>query len=115
MNDRPHRRSKSRLAIESVLLTALLAVSRADAAEPDRTVRIVSMQFAPAELVVKRGSRIVWINDDLFPHTVTSMDKAFDSGSIAASASWTYVATRPGTYTYVCGLHPTMQGRLIVQ
>jgi plastocyanin len=105
----------------AVLLTALLVVSSADSSERDHsepgaeTVRIVNMQFAPADLVVKRGSRIVWVNDDLFPHTVTATDAAFDSGSIAASSSWTYEATRPGTYTYVCGLHPTMKGRLIVQ
>lgn len=107
----------------AMLLTAFLVVGSADSLEPDdvesgtenRTVRIASMQFEPAELVVKRGSRIVWINDDLFPHTATAMDEAFDSGSIAASSSWTYVATQPGTHAYVCALHPTMKGRLVVQ
>lgn len=122
-NDRTHRRSTGRLSIEGVLLAALLVVSSADASESDHgepgaenhTVKIVTMRFEPAELVVERGSRIIWINDDLFPHTVTAMDDVFDSGSIAASASWTYVPTQPGTYDYVCGLHPTMKGRLIVQ
>jgi plastocyanin len=102
-------------AIQAWLLAALLVVSSAGAAEKDRTVKIVTMQFSPAELVVRRGSRIVWVNDDLFPHTVTAVDKAFDSGSIAAGASWAYVASQPGTHIYVCGLHPTMKGRLIVQ
>lgn len=104
-----------RRLIEALVLAALLVVSSAGAAGPDRTVRIVTMQFSPAELVVERGSRIVWVNDDLFPHTVTAVDQAFDSGSIAAGASWTYVASQPGTHIYVCGLHLTMKGRLIVQ
>lgn len=73
------------------------------------------MQFEPAELVVKRGSRIVWVNRDLFPHTATAADKTFDSGTIAADASWTYAATQPGTHAYVCSLHPTMKGKLTVQ
>ena len=103
-----------------MLLTAFLHVSCVESAVPDRgvesrTIRIVGMQFEPAELIVKRGTRIVWINDDVFPHTATAADKAFDSGSIAASSSWTYLATRSGTHEYVCALHPTMKGRLIVQ
>lgn len=73
------------------------------------------MQFEPAELVVKRGSRVVWVNKDLFPHTATAIDEAFDSASIAAGASWTYKASQSGTYAYVCALHPTMKGKLVVE
>lgn len=109
--------------LRTALLATLLVGSSADPAEPDRsaigtethTVTIAGMQFQPVELIVKRGSRIVWNNEDLFPHTVTAVDKSFDSGSIAAGSSWTYVATQPGTHAYVCGLHPTMMGRLVVR
>jgi plastocyanin len=77
------------------------------------TVSIANMQFEPAELSVKRGSRIVWVNKDFFPHTATA--SAFDSGSIKSDASWTYVADEPGAYAYICTLHPMMKGRLVVQ
>lgn len=115
--------NERRLSILALLLTAVLLASSAEPAEQghgeskidNHMVRIVNMRFEPAELVVKRGSRIVWVNDDLFPHTATAMDDAFDSGSIDASSSWTYVPTQPGTHVYVCALHPTMKGRLIVQ
>jgi plastocyanin len=118
VNDRAYGRSISRLSAV-VLLTAFIHVSCVESAVPDRevesrTIRIVGMQFEPAELIVKRGTRIVWINDDMFLHTVTATDRAFDSGSIAASASWTYLATQSSTHEYVCALHPTMKGRLIV-
>ena len=72
-----------------------------------------NMQFNPAELVVNRGTRIVWKNQDMFPHTATG--KRFDSGSIDAGDSWTYVANEPGDYMYLCSFHPTMKGRLIVE
>ena len=77
------------------------------------TVSIANMQFEPAELIVERGSRIVWVNKDFFPHTATASN--FDSGSIKANASWSYVANEGGTYAYICALHPMMKGRLIVQ
>lgn len=103
-----------------MMVLLLLVLSSAAPAGEDhggeqQTVRIVNMQFEPAELIVKRGTRIVWTNEDLFPHTVTAGDRTFDSGAIATSSSWTYVAAQPGTHIYVCTLHPTMQGRVIVQ
>ena len=79
------------------------------------TVVIENMQFNPAELQVHRGEKIVWVNRDLFPHTVTSASHAFDSGSIAADSSWTYVAGKAGEYAYGCTFHPTMKGILKVQ
>jgi plastocyanin len=79
------------------------------------TVVIENMQYNPAQLRVHRGERIVWVNKDLFPHTVTAASHAFDSGSIAADSSWTYVATKAGEYAYGCTFHPTMKGMIEVQ
>jgi plastocyanin len=103
-------------------LAALLVSSGITAADAPRpaeravhTVVIENMQFNPPELRVHRGERIVWVNKDLFPHTVTAAAHAFDSGSIAAGASWTYVAGKTGEYAYGCTFHPTMKGILEVQ
>jgi plastocyanin len=76
-------------------------------------VAIEGLMFKPAQLSVKRGDRITWANNDLFPHTVTA-DGVFDSQDIAVGKSWSYVAERAGTYAYRCKLHPTMTARLIV-
>ena len=89
------------------------ADTRPNEAAETQVITIENMQFSPAELTVKRGTRIVWKNQDMFPHTATA--KAFDSGSIDPNASWTYVAREPGDYPYVCTFHPTMKARLIVR
>jgi plastocyanin len=49
-----------------------------------------------------------------FPHTVTAKG-VFDSHSIAAGASWRFVARKPGVYDYICTLHPNMNGTLKVE
>ena len=86
------------------------------ASEPKtHTVTIENMQFTPATLTVARGERIVWVNKDLFPHTATAADGAFDSKAIAAAASWSFVAAKPGAYAYGCTFHPTMKARLTVR
>jgi plastocyanin len=105
-----------------ILVGALLfpGASVSAAAQPatqaaEHTVVIENMQFNPAQLSVHRGDRIVWVNKDLFPHTVTATNKTFDSGSIAAGGSWTYVARSSGEFAYGCTFHPTMKGTVKVQ
>lgn len=79
------------------------------------TVTIENMQFTPAELTVRRGDRIVWVNKDLFPHTATAKDKTYNSGSIEANGSWTFKAYKVGDYPYTCTFHPTMHGEIRVR
>ena len=79
------------------------------------TIRMSGTSFAPAEITVAAGDRITWINEDYFPHTATSEDGRFDSGAIAAGASWTLTTENSGDFDYLCTFHPTMRGRLMVR
>jgi len=103
----------------AALLLSSGDIAAADAKHPAQaavhTVIIENMQFNPGVLQVHHGERIVWVNKDLFPHTVTATSHAFDSGSIAANSSWTYVASKAGEYAYGCTFHPTMKGVIKVQ
>ena len=87
---------------------------RAQAAPVTHTVTIDAFEFKPATLTVKQGGVVVWRNTDPVPHTVTAPG-AFDSGSLAAGASWRYTAAKKGRFDYVCTLHPTMKGTLVVE
>jgi len=92
----------------------LTGAGQAMGGTPGQTVNIENMAFAPASLSVERGTKVVWNNHDLVPHTVTAAGK-FDSGSIAPGKSWTYVATAPGRHDYVCSYHPAMKATLVVR
>jgi plastocyanin len=94
-------------------VTSLAGASEAEA----KTYLIVieQMRFNPPVLTVHRGDHVVWVNRDLFPHTASAMSKAFDSRAISPNASWSYVARQTGSYPYLCTLHSTMHGTLIVQ
>jgi plastocyanin len=70
--------------------------------------------YQPDALTVKRGDTVVWVNKDPFPHTVTAKG-IFDSRDIAAGKSWTYTASKPGEYAYICTLHPNMKATLKVE
>jgi plastocyanin/cytochrome c553 len=85
-----------------------------DVAAPD-TVAIDGTSFAPAALTVHLGETVTWINKDPFPHNVTSSSGSFRSGDLAPDAQWRFQATKPGTFAYVCTLHPGMKGTLVVK
>ena len=71
-------------------------------------------RYEPAAITVKRGETVTFVNRDPFPHTVTAAGK-FDSGSIAANASWSFRAREAGEHAYICTLHPNMKGTIRVQ
>jgi plastocyanin len=105
----------ARLAIIATLSACALVAAPSWAATRTHTVTIDGTSFSPETISVKRGDRVVWRNKDPFPHTATAGSKAFDSGSIGAGKSWTYVASKPGTFEYVCTFHPNMKAKLIVE
>ena len=103
------------------LLAALGAVtivtaSGAAPAKPQRhTVTIDGTSFAPADLTVNAGDRVVWTNKDPYPHTATSKTGGFDSDAVMPGKSWTFVAKKKGDYPYICSIHPSMKGTLHVK
>jgi plastocyanin len=98
----------------AVLGLALLAL-HAHAAPTVHTIMIDGMRFIPQTVEVKRGDTVVWRNKDPFPHTATASGGGPASPPIAAGASWTYKATKRGSYPYLCSLHTTMTGLLVVK
>ncbi|MDR3099960.1 MAG: cupredoxin family copper-binding protein [Paraburkholderia sp.] len=85
------------------------------AAASDHVVTIAQMRFSPATVTIHSGDTVVWVNKDLVAHTASAQARTFDSGSIEPGASWRYVTSKPGSYSYQCLFHPTMHGTLIVE
>ena len=111
-----------RVSLATRMATAVVGLSLAGAAAPTVGAApesyVVSMQitgFEPAALTVRAGDRITWINGDLFPHTATADDHAFDSKSVAPAGQWTLIAGKTGRHTYTCTFHPTMKATITVR
>jgi plastocyanin len=101
-------------AYAAAALLALVFTGCTDREPRRHRVEIRAMQFTPAELTVSKGDVVEWVNLDAFPHTATAAG-AFDSASIATQGTWRLTAEQAGTFRYVCTLHPTMAGTLIVK
>ncbi|MFI5972202.1 plastocyanin/azurin family copper-binding protein [Streptomyces sp. NPDC051452] len=80
------------------------------------TVTINNFAFSPATLKVKAGTTVTWTNRDSDAHTVTSAGTGgpLHSAALATHATYTYTFTKPGTYAYLCTIHPFMTGTVEV-
>jgi len=96
------------------LVGALLAFGAVAAEEPN-AVTIDNFTFTPPELTVAVGTTVKWVNHDDIPHNVIDKNKAFRSKALDTDDSYSFTFASAGTYDYFCGLHPHMQGKIIVK
>ncbi len=107
------------LALGPALLGAGSSLAGRPSAKPvnkpeTHTVTIDATAYRPSLLVVRPGDSIVWVNNDLFRHTVTGPG-GLDSKDIPAGASWTLKTATKGRFDYSCVYHTTMTGTVIVR
>lgn len=76
-------------------------------------VQIVGSAFVPATITVAIGTTVTWTNQDSVPHTVSSA--LLDSGTLSRGATFSYTLNQKGTFEYQCNIHPSMNGKVIVQ
>ena len=79
-----------------------------------RQIAVSAFAFAPDKLQITVGDTVVWINEDLAPHTATSDDGDWDTGQIEKGQTARQVFEKPGTFSYFCAFHPHMTGRIVV-
>jgi len=82
------------------------------AAAPPSTaeLNIAKFAFAPKEITIAPGTKVVWTNRDETPHTVTSNDKSFASKGLDTDDKFEHTFSKEGDFAYICTVHPFMTG-----
>ena len=73
--------------------------------------------FSPASQTAKVGQVVEWTAGSSLPHTITfnaSNASCLDDAQINPGSTWQIKFTQPGTYSYICTIHPGMQGTITV-
>lgn len=114
------------------------SVARASAPKPEITTTPPSTAAphtpapaAPAALMIRTGMKninylrshfevvvgttVEWTNRDPLPHSVTAVDRSFNSGLIQPGKTYRHTFTRVGTFNFFCMPHPFMKGTIIVR
>jgi plastocyanin len=79
------------------------------------TVTISDFKYTPATLSVKAGTKVTFVNQGGTIHNATTQgNSTINTGNLNGGQSMTVTLTKPGTYNYICTLHPFMKGTVIV-
>ncbi len=78
-------------------------------------VAIEQFEFQPGEVKVAAGTTVTWTNEDTVAHTVQDEGELFpESDDLAKGQTFSFTYETPGSYPYICGIHPYMKGTVTV-
>jgi plastocyanin len=114
----------------ALLSVALLMVAPNAGAQSQKVVKVSirDFYFEPSQLIIEPGTTVQWVNEGTTQHTVfaTSPAGAFLSETLNPGEAFTHTfpqrfprpspdrsTVQPGTYSYICKIHPAMKGRVI--
>jgi plastocyanin len=112
------RFTPGRAVVVAMLLGPLVGASLAFgavSAEDANVVTVDNFVFTPPELTIAVGTTVKWVNHDDIPHSVVDNNKAFRSKALDTDDSYSFTFASAGTFSYFCGLHPHMVGKVIVK
>lgn len=102
----------------ALLTAALFFACSGEQHTPQRyEITMEQLAFSPASITVSQGDTIVFINNDIVPHTATDTLNAthWDTGAIVHGAQGVVVMQEKGVNSYFCSYHPGMTGEITVE
>lgn len=76
-------------------------------------VEIKSFRYNPSLLTIKVGDTVRWTNKDRARHD--AYGDGWSTVLLSQGESAEYTFTEPGVYEYICSVHPSMHGKVIVK
>jgi len=101
----------ARPIVASFMLAAFF-VSTAAIADEVVEVSVEKMQFVPKIIKIKPGITVKWVNNEKRSnHTVLFEKEGLaESDRFFPGEFWQRTFEKPGSYPYICGVHPEMNG-----
>ncbi len=96
-------------------LMALLTAGPPAFADNGNTIVMKNFDFSPMAITVRAGAAVTWKNLDGEPHTVVSANGLFRSAALDQNDTFTFKFSKPGTYKYICSIHPKMMATVTVK
>ncbi len=88
------------------------ALPLAAAAPANATVQIADFAFGPATVTVAPGGTVTWSNEDGDRHSI--LLDGTESERLETGGTYSRTFASAGEFSYLCGLHPSMTGTVVV-
>ena len=84
-------------------------------ARPAATVAMQDFYFSPKTVTIDAGETIKWDNKGKAEEGHTATGDSFDSAILKQGETYTHKFATVGTFDYICTLHPSMKGTVVVK
>jgi amicyanin len=88
--------------------------SSAGASVAGAELKIAAFAFSPSEIQVSAGNEVSWMNEDAAPHAI-AVKGGVRTAQLAPGQRAALAFDKPGTYDYICSIHPYMTGKVVVR
>lgn len=116
------RRPVAALATLALALAAAIALALSSGAPQNAqaattvTINIKDYAYSKKTVTVKRGTVIKWVNKDSMKHNAHSDKSGGPKGPLLAKGkSYSWKASKKGTFNYYCTPHTYMKGKIVVK
>ncbi|THF65606.1 plastocyanin [Pseudothauera nasutitermitis] len=100
----------------AALFSALCLAASPGAWAAEHEVEVVDYRFNPAELRIRPGDTVTWVNrEKRTSHSVVFDATGQESERFFPDERWSHTFTEAGEHAYRCGPHPEMRGRIVVE
>ena len=76
-------------------------------------IEIKNFAFVPDTISITKGTTVTWTQKDSSAHTIKGT--GFESGQLSQGKTFSHTFNDTGTFNYICSLHPSMSGSVIVK
>lgn len=108
------RRAALRLAATAAAVPFAARIASADGHATTHTVVIRDFSFNPANLEIKAGDTVTWVNEDSARHSAWDLNDQFDTGLLGQGQSASLTFNGAGTFSYRCRPHGNMRGTITI-
>jgi plastocyanin len=96
-------------------MLAAIALAPTVLAQAGVAVKIANFKFGPETVTVAPNAAITWSNTDGVPHQIIVSGKKLQTAVLNKGQEAQLKIAEAGTYDYVCGIHPSMKGKIVVK
>lgn len=100
-------------ALILALVASMLALACTVHAQSSTAVTIKGFAFQPQSVTIQKGGTVTWTNQDSVVHDVKFSDG--QSPDLKNGGTYSKTFDKTGTFDYICEIHPTMKGTVIVK
>ena len=112
---------QSKLLIPFILLFTIFIAACSQQAQQTQeksfgdSVQIDNFEFSPSILYASKGATITWTNNEGVSHQILFKNIDIEGEVLQKGDTFSFKFDNQGEYNYICKIHPSMNGKIIVE